>query len=151
MAITSYNYIYITWLCFDTTDLARASFVVILFSPPQSMHKLRPVSLSAWGNPPLQIPYHTIRPVNKIFAMPLKAHYCEEIRMWLSHSNRSLIPFDNNEVLAYCFDFTAGETESKLQALAESCSMNALDPKGPATNLPAPDSTHPAEQSQCLR
>jgi hypothetical protein len=71
--------------------------------------------------------------------------------MWLPHNNRSLSRFDNTELLVCCFDFIAAETAATPEALAHSCDVNALDSKDPATNLPAPDSTHPAVQSQYLR
>jgi hypothetical protein len=95
-----------------------------LFSPQYSMHKPRPV--------------------NKLFMVPLKAHYREEIHMWLPHNNRSLSPFDNIELLGVWFNFVADNNEARPETVAETCGVNVLDPRGPATKQPAPDRTHPA-------
>ncbi|XP_063220279.1 uncharacterized protein LOC134529776 [Bacillus rossius redtenbacheri] len=67
----------------EVIDLARANFVTIVCLPPHSTHKLQPLDKSFMG--------------------PLKAHYSEEIRKWLRHSNRPVTTNDTMELFGKAY------------------------------------------------
>lgn len=67
----------------DVINLARENHVSIISLPPHSTHKLQPL--------------------DKTYMGALKAHYSEEIRLWVRNNNRALTQFDLSELLGRAF------------------------------------------------
>lgn len=67
----------------DVIDLARANHITIVSLPPHSTHRLQPL--------------------DKTFMGPLKAHYSEEIRLWVRQHERPLNAYDVMELFGRAY------------------------------------------------